>query len=56
MRAPGFRAALSLVKNGVPYETAMTMSAARRLAHVVTFGEMDGRVFDWHAQRWERDD
>ncbi len=56
MRASGFRDALSLVKHGVPYEKAMTMSAARRLAHVVAFGELDGRTFDWHALRWERDD
>jgi hypothetical protein len=42
-----------LVKNGVPYEVAMHMSAARRLAWSVTFGELDGQRFDWDSMAWE---
>lgn len=31
------------------------MSPARRLAHVVVLGELDGGKFDWRRREWERE-
>ena len=30
----------------------MKMSAARRLAFIVTIGEIEGRKFDWKKMEW----
>lgn len=40
---------------GVPYDVAMHMSPARRLAFLVNFGELDGGKFDWHSMTMRRD-
>ncbi len=46
-----------LVKCGVPWETAMHMNAARRLAWGVTFRELEGdAVFDWDSMTWKPTD
>ncbi len=42
-----------LVSKGVPYKTAMHMSPARRMAHVVTFASFDGRRWNWTTHAWE---
>lgn len=42
-----------LLKNGVPYDVAMSMPEWMVLAHVVTFGTLDGGKFDWQRMRWE---
>jgi len=43
-----------LVKNGVPLNRAMKMSPARRLAHIVALGEIEGRAFNWNKLEWEK--
>ena len=53
MRTPGLVDALYLVSKGVPYDVAMNLPAARRLAFAVIFGEMSGGKFDWKRLRWE---
>lgn len=41
------------MKNGVPYNLAMDeLEESEVMAHVVTFGELDGQVFDWKAAAW----
>jgi hypothetical protein len=40
------------VKNGVPFDVAVSWEAHERLAWGVTFGELDGGSFDWSAMRW----
>ena len=47
------RDALYLVSKGVPYDVAMRLSPARRLAFVVTFGELDGGAYDWKRGAWK---
>jgi hypothetical protein len=44
---------LYLVSKGVPYDLALRMSPARRLAYVVTLGTLDGGVWDWATQTWQ---
>jgi len=42
------------VKNGVPYDAALKMSEARRIAFAVTFGQMDsGKRWNWMRGVWE---
>lgn len=45
--------ALWLVKNGVPYDIAMTLDDAERLAYAVIFGQFEGSVFDWTRGQWK---
>jgi hypothetical protein len=44
---------LYLVKCGVPYEVALALDEAERLAFVVVLGELDGLRFDWRRLRWD---
>ena len=44
---------LYLVKNGVPYETAMGMDDDWAAAHAVVFGELDGGVFCTSTLSWK---
>ena len=44
---------LYLVKNGVPYEQAMSMDDDWAAAHAVVFGELDGGSFDLNAMAWK---
>ena len=44
---------LYLVKNGVPYETAMDMDDDWVAAHAIVFGEMDGSEFDVNVMGWK---
>jgi hypothetical protein len=36
----------------VPYDIAFGLDDAERMAHVVTFGRLDGLLFDWKRLRW----
>jgi hypothetical protein len=36
----------------VPYEVALGLDEAERIAHVVIFGEFGGRRFDWLSLCW----
>lgn len=42
-----------LVKLGVPYDVAMRMSNARRLAWLVTAKQAEGGKFNWTSMSWE---
>jgi hypothetical protein len=42
-----------LVKNGVPFDVAFSLSAEERLAFVVALGRLDGGEFDFVAMRWQ---
>lgn len=41
------------MKNGVPYDVAMTMEDEERIAHAVIFAGFEGQVFDWVRERYE---
>lgn len=43
-----------LVKNGVPWNEAITMDQEMRVALMIVFGRMDGndRTFDWASGQW----
>lgn len=40
------------MKNGVPYDEAMSWSWSRRTAWIVALGETDGGEFDWNRMEW----
>ena len=40
------------MKNGVPFDVAMSLDETDRMAYAVIFGEIEGNVFDWRAGRW----
>ncbi len=44
---------LFLVRNGVPFDVAFSLSPEDRLAWVVALGTLDGREFDFAAMRWK---
>jgi hypothetical protein len=41
-----------LVKNGVPFDVAFSLSIADRLAWIVVLGQLDGLEYDWRRYRW----
>jgi hypothetical protein len=43
---------LYLIRNGVPFDVAFALPARERLAWIVAFGSLDGRVFDWATMCW----
>jgi hypothetical protein len=43
-----------LVSQGVPYETVLAMSPARRMAWLIALGEARGGNFNWQRMEWER--
>ncbi len=44
---------LYLVRNGVPFDVAFSLSREDRLAWVVVLGRLDtGRAFDWATHTW----
>jgi hypothetical protein len=43
---------LYLVGRGVPFDVAMTLGEAERVAFVVACGELDGLDFDWASMTW----
>jgi hypothetical protein len=36
----------------VPFDVAFSLSSCERLAFIVAFGKLDGRVFDWNSRSW----
>lgn len=47
-----FREGLLLVKHGVPFDVAFTMTDEMRLAACVVFGEFEGNQFSWRDMKW----
>lgn len=43
---------LYLVRNGVPFDVAFSLTALERSAYVVTIGTLEGHVFDWSIFNW----
>jgi hypothetical protein len=43
---------LYLVRNGVPFDVAFSLTVRERQAWVVAIGQLDGRTFDWDAGVW----
>ena len=41
------------MKNGVPYDVALDMDDADRLAHLIVFGEYEGNRWNWRRMAWE---
>jgi hypothetical protein len=41
------------VKNGIPYDVAMSLEVDEVMAHGIIFGEMEGNKWDWSRMRWE---
>ncbi|WP_424139365.1 hypothetical protein [Roseomonas chloroacetimidivorans] len=41
------------MKNGVPYDRAISMSDEERFAHAVIFAGFEGTEFDWQRMRWK---
>ncbi|MDA8230743.1 MAG: hypothetical protein M0006_05340 [Magnetospirillum sp.] len=48
----GLTGALYLVKNGVPFDVALSLSPADVLAFSIIFGQMDGGEWDWGRMTW----
>lgn len=47
---------LYLVRNGVPFDVAMSIDAEVRVAWVVILGQQDGYQFDWDTLTWSKRD
>jgi hypothetical protein len=45
---------LYLVRNGVPFDVAFSLSALERSAYVIAIGTLEGHVFDWSIFNWAR--
>lgn len=43
-----------LVRNGIPYDVALTLPDAEVLGHCVIFGEFEGGEFSWSEMQWRR--
>jgi len=43
---------LYLARNGVPFDVAFSLDAAKRTAWIVVLGELEGMAWDWGAMRW----
>ena len=41
-----------LVKNGVPYDVAMSLDDDWVAAYTIAFGEIDGATFDFNSMSW----
>jgi hypothetical protein len=44
---------LWLVKNGVPYETALALEERELIAHYIVMGEHEGGTWDWGTNDWK---
>jgi hypothetical protein len=44
---------LYLIRNGVPFDVAFSLSIEERLAWVVALGTLDGGEFDIATMRWK---
>ena len=43
---------MRLLKLGVPWHVAVSLSPTKRIAIMVAGGEIDGREFDWENTNW----
>ena len=43
---------LYLIRNGVPFDVAFSLSATERAAYVIALGTLEGHTFDWSAFEW----
>jgi hypothetical protein len=43
---------LYLVRNGVPFDIAFSLSTLERSAYVIAIGTLEGHVFDWSIFDW----
>lgn len=41
-----------LVRYGLPFEVAVKMGPAEKLAYLIAFGELEGRHWDWNRLAW----
>jgi hypothetical protein len=46
------RECLALVKFGVPFDVAFSLTNNVRVAWLVIMGELDGGEFNWSSLRW----
>jgi hypothetical protein len=47
------RECLALVKFGVPFDVAFSVSNNIRVAWLIMFGELEGGHFNWSSLRWD---
>lgn len=47
------RECLALVKHGVPFDIAFSLSNAERVAWLIICGEIDGYRFNWSTGKFE---
>ena len=50
---PLFRERAFLMKNGVPFDVAMSLELYEVIAFTIAFGEFDGNEFDFPNFRWK---
>ena len=43
---------LYLIRHGVPFDVAFSLSPGERAAYVIVLGTLDGHSFDWSAFDW----
>jgi hypothetical protein len=43
---------LWLVKNGVPFDVAFSLSETERMAYCINFGTFEGNVWDYESMAW----
>lgn len=43
---------LYLVRHGVPFDVAFSLSTVDRMAYVIVLGILDGHDFDWPSFKW----
>lgn len=48
-----FSEACYLIKNGIPFDVAFSLSPAKRIAFAIKFGQLDGNKFNFDTMRWE---
>ena len=46
---------LYLIKNGIPFDVAMSLQEHEVLAYAIIFGKIDGGKWDWSSMSWSTD-
>lgn len=49
------RECLWLVKNGIPFDVAFSLSDTHRAAWCIVFSELGGRKFNWTSMAFEEE-
>lgn len=49
----GIRQALWLIKNGIPYDVALSLDDEELFAYCIIFSELEGSKFNWKLMRFE---